>query len=506
MGQFKRKDLYALMNATMAQLTGQDYHQVINTGTFMDAGRLAKEFKTDEIYNALGIVGARLMVENRPYNAELSLIDAISTGEFNSTVREISYFSTWALPSGAFNTNLYTNFADGFDNGTNPTELGVAQSTGDQYEQHPVHPFEQYFMDSQVWQDCLTRYVNQIKIVFNSEAEWGKFWAGVVTEKSNDIEQRKAAYNRLTLLSRMGLAAAMGDYSSNIKGACTVYDLTAAYNKEMGTNYTGTQLRTTYRKQFLEWFTSEIKIISDLMAKRSVFFHATPVLTLADGNHVILRHTPKSEQRLIMYNPFWEKAKTMVMPEIFNDKYLKTENFETVDYWQTFSMDDAVKAAANIKIKIPAWLEDLIGNTTGSSDTDYVFQPDYLMGCIFDRRSVMTNFQLEDARTSPLESRKNYLNTWFDFVKSNICNPTHNFVVLVMSENEQATETFTGDGTEDDFTLTGDVLRILEVTVGGTATTAYSYNATTQVITFTSAPAASAAIKVSYLVDQHPSA
>jgi hypothetical protein len=491
------------MNATMAQLTGQDYHQVINTGTFMDAGRLAKEFKTDEIYNALGIVGARLMIENRPYNARLKLIDSISTGEFNSTVREISYFSTWALPSGAFNTDLYTNFADGFNNGTNPSD-GTPQSTGDQYEQHPVHPFEQYFMDSQVWQDCLTRYVNQIKIVFNSEAEWGRFWAGVVTEKSNDIEQRKAAYNRLTLLSRMGLAAAMGDYSSAIKGACTVYDLTAAFNKEMGTNYTGTQLRTTYRKQFLEWFTAEIKIISDLMAKRSVFFHATPVLTLSDGDHVILRHTPKSEQRLMMYSPFWEKAKTMVMPEIFNDKYLKTENFEAVDYWQTFSMDDSIKASANIKIKIPAWLENLIGNTTGSSDTDYVFQPDYLMGCIFDRRAVMTNFQMEDARTSPLESRKNYLNTWFDFVKSNICNPTHNFVLLVMSENEQATEDFTGDGATTAFTLTGNVERVLGVTVGGTATTAYTVNG--KVVTFTSAPANNAAVKITYLVDQHPSA
>ena len=505
MGQFKRKDLYALMNATMAQLTGQDYHQVINTGTFMDAGRLAKEYTTDEIYNALGIVGYRLMIANRPYNAPLRLIDSISTGEFNSTVREISYFSTWALPAGSFNTNLYTNLADGFNAGTNPDAYGVAQSTGDQYEQHPVHPFEQYFMDSQVWQDCLTRYVNQIKIVFNSEAEWGRFWAGLVTEKQNDIEQRKEAYNRLTLLSRMGLAAAMGDYSSAIKGACTVYDLTAAYNKEMGTNYTGTQLRTTYRKSFLEWFTAEIKIISDLMAKRSVFFHATPVLTLGDGDHVILRHTPKSEQRLMMYSPFWEKAKTMVMPEIFNDKYLKSENFESVDYWQTFSMDDAVKATANIKIKIPAWLEDLILNTTGSSDTDFVFQPDYLMGAIFDKRSVMTNFQMEDARTSPLESRKNYLNTWFDFVKSNICNPTHNFVLLVMSENEQATESFTGDGSEDDFTLTGDVLRILSVTVGGTATTAYTYNAETQVVTFSSAPANNAAIKITYLVDQHPS-
>ena len=77
MGQFKRKDLYALMNATMSQLTGQDYFQVIDARTFMDAGKLAKEFKTDEIYNALGIVGARLLIGNRPYGASLSLIDAI---------------------------------------------------------------------------------------------------------------------------------------------------------------------------------------------------------------------------------------------------------------------------------------------------------------------------------------------------------------------------------------------------------------------------------------------
>ena len=72
-----------------------------------------------------------------------------------------------------------------------------------------------------------------------------------------------------------------------------------------------------------------------------------------------------------------------------------------------------------------------------------------------------------------------------------------------MSENEQAEETFTGDGSDKTFTLTGDVLRILNVTVGGTATTAYTYDAATQTVTFTNAPANNAAIKVTYLVDQH---
>lgn len=430
MAQFKRKDLYALMNATMAQLTGQDDFNVIDTATFLDAGRLAKEYKTDEIYNALGIVGARLMIEARPYDAALKIIDAISTDDFNSTVRDISYYSTFALPSGAFNTDIFTNLADGY---TADASNEDPEGTKDQYEQHPVHPFEMYFMDSQVWQDCLTRYVNQIKIVFNNEDEWSRFWAGLVTEKQNDIEQRRESYDRLTLLTRMALASAMGANTSAVKGACTLYDLTAAYNAEMGTSYTGVQLRTTYRKEFLEWFTAELKIVSDLMAKRSTFFHVAPKLTLADGDHYILRHTPKSEQKLIMYSPFWEKAKTMVMPEIFNDKYLKSENFEPIDFWQKFSMSDTEKASVNIKVTVPGWLQDLIAGTSTGADAAYTFNPAYVLGCLFDRRACMTNFQLDEARTSPLESRKNYLNTWFDYVRSNINNPTHNFVLFVMS-------------------------------------------------------------------------
>lgn len=507
MAQFKRTDGYALMNAVMAQLTGQDSYQVIDARGFMDAGKLAMTYSTDEIFNALTIVGARLFTATRPYKAPLWLIDSINSGYFNNRIRKISYYSTWALPSGAFNTNLYTNFADGFDNGENPSgNPAAANSTKDMYEQHPVHPLEMNFQNSTVWQDCITRYEDQIKIAFTSEDEWARFWSGVLTEKGNDIEQRKESHNRLTLLSRMGLAAAIGDYGSAIKGLNTVIDLTTAYNARFGTNYTGTQLRTTYLKSFLEFFTSEFKIISNLMTKRSLMFHAAPALTLADGDHVILRHTPKSEQRLMMYTPFWEQAKAQVMPEIFNDEYLKAPQFESVDYWQTFSMDDAVKASVDLKITVPGWLEDLILNTTSSSDTAYVFQPDYVLGCLFDKDAVLTDFQFEAARTTPLEARKNYINTWMDFGLGAIGDPTENFVLFIMSENEQATESFTGDGSAKTFTLTGNVLRVIGATVDGTATTAYTYNAETQVVTFTTAPANNKAVKITYLVDQHPSA
>ena len=505
MAQFKRTDGYALMNAVMAQLTGQDSYQVIDAQGFMDAGKLAMEYKTDEIFNALTIVGARLFTATRPYKAPLWLIDSISSGYFNNRLRKISYYSTWALPSGAFNTNIFTNFADGYTNGENVSgSPAAAQSTKDMYEQHPVHPLEMNFMNSTVWQDCLTRYEDQIKIAFSSEDEWARFWSGVLTEKGNDIEQRKESHNRLTMLSRMGLAAAIGAYDSNIKGVSTVIDLTEAYNKKFGTNYTGTQLRTTYLKSFLEFFTSEFKQISNLMAKRSLAFHIAPKLTLADGDHYILRHTPKSEQRLMMFSPFWEDAKAQVMPEIFNDEYLAAPQFEAVDFWQAFDLDVDKRASVNLKIKVPAWLEDLIANTTGSSDTAFTFNPDYILACLFDKDSVLTDFQFETARTTPLEARKNYINTWMDFGLGAIGDPTENFVLFIMSENEQATESFTGDGSTKKFTLTGDVLRVIGATVGGEATTAYTVDGND--VTFTSAPANAAAVKITYLVDQHPSA
>lgn len=58
------------------------------------------------------------------------------------------------------------------------------------------------------------------------------------------------------------------------------------------------------------------------------------------------------------------------------------------------------------------------------------------------------------------------------------------------------TESLTGDGTTKTFTLTKKFPAVTGVTVGGSATTAYTYNPATYKITFTSAPANSAAIVV----------
>jgi|GEM_PF-241013 len=66
---------------------------------------------------------------------------------------------------------------------------------------------------------------------------------------------------------------------------------------------------------------------------------------------------------------------------------------------------------------------------------------------------------------------------------------TGKLFVLGTAETYQKSQKFSGDGTTDDFTVTDKPATFTKVTIGGTATTAYTYVASTGVITFTSAPA-----------------
>ena len=136
----------------------------------------------------------------------------------------------------------------------------------------------------------------------------------------------------------------------------------------------------------------------------------------------------------MMYTPLWEQAKALVMPEIFNTEYLNMDNqFESVDFWQSFSMSDADKAGVNIKVTVPGWLDDLIHRTSTDTDATYTFNPDYVVGCLFDKDAVLTDFQFETARTTVPEARKNYVKTWLDFGLGAIGDPSENFVLFVMS-------------------------------------------------------------------------
>ena len=408
------RDCHALMNLLVKEATGQNAQiQVVDSSTFVSAGEAVLATGTENVLNALSLVLGRTFMAVRPYNAKLALINAINTGEYTHRMRKISFYSREAQASGDWNTQLYTNLADGFTNGQNIDD-GTAQSTKSMWEQNQPVPLEMNFAGSSVWEDSTTIYEYQLQQAFRSEDEFGQFVAGIMTERGNDIESQKEAFNRMTLLNFMA-----GVYDLNQSGS--VVNLTSAFNTEFGTNYTSAQLRTTYLKEFCMFLSAKIKIDSDMLTNRSKKAHWAP----AKEGYALLRHTPKDRQRLMLYNPLLIKTQSYVFPELFNEQYLKMENYEGVMYWQNENDPSAIKVT-------PA-IPDTTGLTGVQTAGDTVTL-DYVVGMLYDVDALMVDYQLDNSAVTPLEARKHYRNMWWSFAKNAICDFTENAIIYIMAD------------------------------------------------------------------------
>lgn len=407
------QECYTLINAIAEEVTGQQPTiQAVNTSTFVSVGETILRAGTENTLNAIALVLGRTYMAVRPYNAKLKIINAIDSDLYANRMRKISFYSRKAQASGAFNTNLYTNHAMGYDNNSN----GGA-SVASMWEQNTPVPLELNFGGRSVWDDSTTIYEDQLQVAFKDPAEFGAFMGGIMTEKGNDVEVEKEAFNRATMLNYMA-----GIYDLNSVNGAAI-DLTAGFNAANGgTTYTRTQLLTTYFKEFLEYFVATLKKLSNDLEYRSVKYHWSPTKTINGVSYELLRHTPKSEQRLLLFRPFYIDAEAKIMPEIFNDKYLKIENFEGVDFWQNSNAPEAI----NVTPAIP----DTSDPTTQIAGTAVAL--DYVLGVLYDKDAMMVDYQLDSANSTPVEARKRYRNIWFHFARNAINDFTENGILLYM--------------------------------------------------------------------------
>ena len=417
------QDCHALMNLLVKEATGQNAEiQEVNSSNFVSAGELVLATGTENVLNSLSLVLGRTFMAVRPYKAKLAIINALNTDLYTSRMRKISFYSRDAQASGDFNTQLYTNLAAGYDNGENGVDAvsGDPVSTKSMWVQNPPVPLEVNFAGQSVWEDSTTVYEYQLKTAFRSEEEFSQFVSGIMTEKGNDIESQKEAFNRMTILNHIAGVYDLDAASANGR----VINLTAAYNTRFGTNYTSAQLRTTYLKEFLAFFVAQFKLVSRYMTYRSAKYHWSPAKTVGGQSYTLLRHTPYDRQRVMLYEPLFTEAEAMVLPEIFRPEYLDIDTqYEGVDYWQNVNAPSAIDV-------IPAIPNTSTGVQTAGAEVEL----DYVVGMIFDADAIMIDYQLERSYTSPLEARKAFRNIWWSFSKNAISDYTENCCVFIMAD------------------------------------------------------------------------
>lgn len=417
---FTPQDAHTLINLVQKQATGEVSITATDTSSFVSAGQYILTQGMENVYNALSYVFNRLIVASRRYKSQLYLMDAENTGEFSALVRKVSFYSTGALPSGNLNTNLYTNLAENFTAGENPAGTPpVAQSTKSQWEQHRKPMLQMNFYSCNTWQYCITEDEEAVRASFQNEAEFIKFFEGYLNEHQNDIEQAREDWNRVCLLNKVASVYAMGN---DMNGS--VIDLVALYNAENNTSYTGTDLRTTYKKEFLAFFVARFKEYLSYLPERSIMYHWDVPKTIDGVQYHILRHTPLEDIHVYMYNRFFLDAESMVLPEIFNDELLDiTTQYQPVSFWQ--SIDD--RARINC---IPAITNTVTGEQEPASAPVEI---PYVLALVIDRDGLMTNFELERVDTTVLEARKHYRNTWNSFIKGCYSDNSEKALLFIMS-------------------------------------------------------------------------
>lgn len=422
------KDAHLLIGELARMVTGQQSIQVVDTSSFVSAGEMIMSSAIENVYNQFNILMGKVYWATRRYNAVLNKMDAISTGEFTHRFAKVSYYSLDPMASGCFNTDLYTNLADGFTNGQNKDGNGDPQSVKSQWEQNQ-RPFKVFnYGGTDVWDFCVTQYEQSIKQALRSETEFIAYVEGYMTEHANDLETQREAWDRMLMINKIAQTYAMSDVMTG-----SVKNLTTLYNQKYGTNLSSEQLRTTYLKEFLAFMVAEIKADQSYLTERSINYHWSVPITYRGKTHHILRHTPVADQYIYLYSRLFRDAEALVLPEIFHDEKLRLSNYQDVTFWQSNENE-----AARSKVKCAPAIIDTDTTHTSTYGTQIKgadVELDYVVGFITDRDGLLSDFQIERAETTSLEARKLYRNTWLHIAKNGICDPTENCILYIMDDS-----------------------------------------------------------------------
>lgn len=395
-------DVYGIVNAMASEMYGQNNTlTAFNTSTFSTVGEAMLRTGYENTVNALSVVIGKTVIAARPYRGKFRIIMRVPQ-EFGLITRKISFYSGALEESTDFNTNI------------NATQI-VDGASIDPWTITKTYPLEINFVGLKVTQKNYTVFRYQLKQAFQSEAQFGSFVAGLLTQIANDLEVDMDAENRLQVLNAIGA-------TYNVGAARQKVDLVAAYNAFYGTSKTTADLLGTDFDSFMKFFVMRLKGDMELMSEYNSLFHIYPAKNDDGGNALVLnRHTPPEARRLLLYMPRIRQAEATVFPSLFDSSYLRLENFEGVEYWQNPNVPEAVSVTPN-----------QLDVVTGQSVNGNAVVLDHVLGVLFDRDALVTSVHVEDVLTSPVNNKGSYYNVTYHYGKNYQLNQTENFVIYYL--------------------------------------------------------------------------
>lgn len=378
-----------LLAEIVGQATGSRVMAPVDTNEFVTVGQTALLAGTDNIINAISQVLSRTIFSVRPYNAKFAGM-RVTAEQFGAITRKLVSIDNPLEDDDRF------SLVDG-------------QSV-DMYVVKKPSVLQLNFYGFNVYQQSVTIFRDQLNVAFEGPSQFGEFITMVMQNISDQMEQADEELSRQCIVNM-----AAGVIAGDTAGTRAINVLTL-FNSETGSSATATTVFTpAIFPAFAKWFYGYVERISDKFESRSVAYHVN--LT----GKPIMRHTPKSEQRLYVLSDVMTRIKTEVLSDVYNEFLLRLGDYEAVSYWQRIG-SPMVISTKPVYLKADGSLEE------AQTATDAT-----LIGILADREAFGTVNMNEWMAATPFNARGGYYNMFWHQEKRYWNDFTENCVVFYIA-------------------------------------------------------------------------
>lgn len=395
------EDSHAFLTSLYEQATGEQLASA-DTATFTSVATTLLQQGYDGIINAISQVISRTIFSIRPYSAKFKGLEA-DAERWGAIVRKINYVD------GDLEADQRMTLTDG-------------QSV-DMFKVKTPKAIQTNFYGDTDYQNHVTIFRDQLDKAFESEGQFNSFISGVLQNLANQMEQVKESESRGVLINMIAGRAAQ-DNVPNIETGMVINVLQAYYDETGVQLSPSTMFSGTNYPEFVKWLFAYINTLVSRMGNRTQLYH-TANIGASGSEQVILRHTPPEYMKAYIYKPILDKIDAQVMSTIFNPKYLKSIDFEGVDFWQSLEPGKEMNVSA-----WPVYLLNTGLLASADSTKDNATTVANVLGVIFDRDACGITEESTWMEATPFNTAGGYYNIYWHFRQRTWNDFTENFVVL----------------------------------------------------------------------------
>lgn len=378
--------IYSIVNEVAKQAMGSGDIAVVDNAGLVALGNtvLGSDTTKNNFINALTDRIGRTIVSFRAYNSHFPDFERDSI-EWGNILQKIKI----AMPEAEEDQSY------DLQNGTSVDMYKINKSKVNQL----------LFTTETPWQTHITVHLDALEKAFVDSNAMGAFISSMFGEVQNRIE---------LAMENLSIDCVNNYMAEIIKGKDSsptrVINLVTEYKDKTGIDHTTEPLSALDDEEFLKYVVRRINSLSTTMEYMTTGLFNTP----QGDEGAYTRHTPKSEQRMMLFIDLVNALKTNINSKAFNMEQVAIDiPFKTVPFWQS------LQTPAGINIK-PA--------SGGSA----IVQSE-VMGILYDREAMGTFKKKYTSLTTPINAAGKYYNVFYHMITMYFNDLTENAVVFLLA-------------------------------------------------------------------------